>query len=249
MKKFLAFLICVLVTGTTFATGENVATSKAYVDTAVAQKQDAIPANDGTAQVLTNTGTPGSVGTKNIYDSTGEYAEQTGALVTAGDFNTAVQNAIDMEFTCIEWNAAGDCLLVDIQSHANLLGTPVDASYANFDTKTHIMTNTVADTRDYVDLYINLTNQLDGYGVSNSKIFWKDVYASTNKTFTFSSSDYRYLYIKHNGRRVDNRLFWAIEPHTTYTLTANVLSADPTVVGGIRIFLSLQRENYLPAGN
>ena len=118
MKKFVVLLVCLLVTGGAFAAGENIATSKAYVDTAVAQKQDAIPANDGVAQVLTNTGTPGSVGTKNIYDASGEYATQTGALVTAGDFNTAVQNAVDNEFECIQYNPNDptDCWLVQMRA-------------------------------------------------------------------------------------------------------------------------------------
>ncbi len=118
MKKILTFLVCGFMAGDVFAAGENVATSKAFVDTAVAQKQDAIPANDGVAQVLTNTGTAGTVGTKNIYDSTGEYAEQTDALVTAGDFNSGVQDAIDAEFTCIKYNPNDptDCWLVSINS-------------------------------------------------------------------------------------------------------------------------------------
>ena len=117
MKKILVSLVCILVAGGAFATGENIATSKAYVDTAVAGKQDAIPANDGAAQVLTNTGTPGAVGTKNIYDSNASYSEQTDSLITAGQFNTAVQNAIDTEFECVAWNPndSTDCWLVQIR--------------------------------------------------------------------------------------------------------------------------------------
>ena len=119
MKKILISIIGVLAICPAFATGENVATSKAFVDAGVAQKQDAIPANDGAAQVLTNTGTPGSVGTKNIYDSTGTYAQQTDSLITAGDFNTAVQTAIDTEFECVAWrdpnNRNSDCMLVQIR--------------------------------------------------------------------------------------------------------------------------------------
>ena len=119
MKKFVVLLVCLLVVGGAFAAGENIATSKAYVDNAVAQKQDTIPTNDGTAQVLTNTGVAGEIGTKNIYDPTGEYATQTDSLITAGDFNTAVQNAIDTEFECIAWRNPddhnSDCMLVQIR--------------------------------------------------------------------------------------------------------------------------------------
>ena len=64
-----------------------------------------------------NTGTPGNVGTKNIYDSTGSYIEQTESLVTAEQFNTAVQNAIDSEFECVGWNPndSTDCWFVKIR--------------------------------------------------------------------------------------------------------------------------------------
>jgi len=99
-------------------TDNKTPTSKAFVDTAAQQKQDAIPANDGAAQVLTNTGNAGEVGTKDIYDSIGEYATQTDALVTAGDFNDAVQTAIDAEFVCIKWvndDPNDECLLVQIR--------------------------------------------------------------------------------------------------------------------------------------
>ena len=112
MKKLLISIIGVLAMCPVFATGENVATSKAFVDAGVAQKQDTIPANDGAAQVLTNTGVAGEIGTKNIYDSNASYATQTDSLVTAGDFNTAVQNAIDNEFECIQYNANNECMLV-----------------------------------------------------------------------------------------------------------------------------------------
>ena len=119
MKKLLISVIGVMAICAAFAAGENVATSKAFVDTGVAQKQEKIPANDGVAQVLTNTGTAGQVGTKDIYDSTGAYTEQTDALVTAGQFNTAVQNAIDTEFECVAWrdpnDHTSDCMLVQIR--------------------------------------------------------------------------------------------------------------------------------------
>ncbi len=117
MKKFLISIICATCVGAAFAAGENVATSKAFVDTAVALKQDKIPANDGTAQVLTNTGELGNVGTKNIYDSSATYVGQSNALIDAGTMNAAVQNAIEAEFRCIKWvddDPTKDCLLVNI---------------------------------------------------------------------------------------------------------------------------------------
>ncbi len=116
MKAFLISVICAAMALPAFAAGENVATSKAFVDTVVALKQDKIPANSGTTQVLTNTGTAGNVGTKNVYDSTATYSDQTDALVDAVTMNTAVQNAINAEFKCVQYNPndPNDCWLVDI---------------------------------------------------------------------------------------------------------------------------------------
>ena len=117
MKKFCIITCGIYMTFAAFGAGENVPTSKAYVDTEIAKKQDKIAANSGATQILMNTGTPGSVGTKNIYDSTASYGTQTESLVTAGDFNTAVQNAIDSEFECVGWNPndQNDCWFVKIR--------------------------------------------------------------------------------------------------------------------------------------
>ena len=118
MKKFLFVLIGVFVVIGAFAAGENVPTSKSYVDSKMGDKQDIIPANDGAARVLTNTGTAGEYGTKGIYDATGEYATQTQNLVDAATMNAGVQNAIDSEFQCIEWldpnDHSSECLLLQI---------------------------------------------------------------------------------------------------------------------------------------
>lgn len=116
MSKFLISIISILITGVAFAAGENIPTSKSYVDATVAEKQDKISANDGVPQILTNTGTAGEYGTKNIYDTSGEYSTQTDALIDAVTMNTAVQNAIDSEFTCVEYdqNDSTNCLLFSL---------------------------------------------------------------------------------------------------------------------------------------
>ena len=117
MKKFLFILFGLFAFSGAFAAGENVPTSKGYVDSKLAAKQDNIIAND-TPMVLTNTGTAGEYGTKGIYDATGEYAVQTQNLVDAATMNAGVQNAIDSEFQCIEWldpnDHSSDCLLFNI---------------------------------------------------------------------------------------------------------------------------------------
>ena len=117
MKNFLFILFGVFVVAGAFAAGENVPTSKSYVDSKLAEKQDNIIAND-TPKVLTNTGTAGEYGTKGIYDANGAYAVQTQNLVDAATMNAGVQNAIDSEFQCIEWldpnDHSSDCLLFNI---------------------------------------------------------------------------------------------------------------------------------------
>ncbi len=115
MKKFLFILFGVFVVIGAFAAGENIPTSKSYVDSKLGEKQDIIPANDGTtARVLTNTGTAGEYGTKGIYDANGAYATQTQNLVDAATMNAGVQNAIDSEFQCIEYDENNECLLMQL---------------------------------------------------------------------------------------------------------------------------------------
>lgn len=113
MNKSLLFIFA-LFYGVAFAAGENIPTSKSYVDNAIAQKQDIIPKNDGATQVLTNTGIAGDYTTKGIYDVTGEYATQQNNLIDAATMNSAVQNAIDSEFQCVEYDENNECLLMNI---------------------------------------------------------------------------------------------------------------------------------------
>ena len=195
MKKNLISIIGVLAMCPAFAAGENIATSKAFVDAAVAQKQDAISANDGTAQVLTNTGTPGSVGTKNIYDSTGAYGTQTESLITAGDFNTAVQNAIDAEFECIAWrnpdDHSSDCMLVKIKSKEysiyDLIGERrnnlmfrrnADAS-ATFDSATKIATISMDSGHSAGNVYFGIDNRGNGYVPGHKYYFYAKMRTTT----------------------------------------------------------------------
>ena len=108
MRKFLMTLLAVSVVRNAFATaGDDDATSKLYVDTNVATRQDAATANNANT-VMTYTDTAGTVGTKGIYDASGSYAEQQNALVSADVANAAIMNAINMEFECAEWNPNDD---------------------------------------------------------------------------------------------------------------------------------------------
>ena len=70
MRHLFVSIIGAFAVFSVFATGENIPTSRPYVDSALTQKQDIIERTTGANQVLTNTGTAGEYGTKEIYDST-----------------------------------------------------------------------------------------------------------------------------------------------------------------------------------
>ena len=112
MKKVF-IIICALVVG--IANADNVITSKEYVDTQGATLQPQVQAKN-TNTVLTypaaGTAAPGE---KAIYDSSAAYGEQSDTLVTAGQFNNALQVALDTEFVCVSRNDQG-CLLYEIHS-------------------------------------------------------------------------------------------------------------------------------------
>ena len=116
MKKLLFVILALFVVS---VRADNTITSKEYVDTQVSNLQTQIPAKN-TNTVLTNTGTAGTVGEKAIYDTTAAYGTQTDALVTAGAFNSAVQNALESEFVCIEWQGSvhdnAHCLLYEVRA-------------------------------------------------------------------------------------------------------------------------------------
>lgn len=116
MRRILISIIGIFVVTAAFCAGENIPTSKSYVDAEIATKQDKIAATDGAPRVLTNTGIAGSVGAKDIYDSAGAYSAQSDALIDAVTMNTAVQNAIDGEFQCVEYNPNDptDCWLMNV---------------------------------------------------------------------------------------------------------------------------------------
>ena len=108
MKKILITLLAVAVTHGVLATVTNDnATSKLYVDNNAEMRQDAVDANTANT-VMTYTDTAGTVGTKGIYDASGSYAEQQNLLVSADVANAAIMNAINMEFTCAEYNPNDD---------------------------------------------------------------------------------------------------------------------------------------------
>ncbi len=106
------------------AYADTTLTSKNYVDDQVATKQDIVPAKD-TNTVLTHTGESGNIGEKGIYDATGDYLTQQHDLVTAGVADSAIQNAIDTEFVCVEWHEN------DAHTDANCLGWQIRTKDVN----------------------------------------------------------------------------------------------------------------------
>ena len=113
MKRIIIAFLLVLNIGIAYAADKKI-TSKTYVDNQLATKQDKIPAVD-TNTVITHTGESGNIGEKGIYDSTGNYAEQQTSLVTAGDANTGINNALENEFVCVDTDTDGTCLIWEIR--------------------------------------------------------------------------------------------------------------------------------------
>ena len=100
-----------------FATGGTTAvTSRSYVDTEVAKKQQKIGGStNGT--VITNTGTDGQVGAKGVYKtgSGNTYSGQTTSLIEANQANSAVQNGLNAHVTCYQ-SENSECVLWEINT-------------------------------------------------------------------------------------------------------------------------------------
>ena len=122
MKQFIIAIMCVVGIATAYAANENAATSKEYVDTAIAAKQPTIPAEGANIVMTFDSNATDGIGTKDIYDETASYASQQDALVTAGTANAAVQMAIQGEFECILYDPDNptDCWWWNIKSAQRL---------------------------------------------------------------------------------------------------------------------------------
>ena len=263
MRKIFIFVICIFVGFSNVAIGENILTTQSFVDSAVAQKQDKIPANNGTTQILMNTGTDGSVGTKNIYDSTGSYAEQTDALITAEQFNTAVQNAIDTEFVCISWvndDPNDECLLVDIR------GAAPKRSPNLFDVsqipERFVSGNTLLVNNG--DGSITVTPSLTNSAVTSGKRLSQlapEIVPGKTYTLSFNTTGtYRYIYLEApakivwylGGRKTitqdmldSNVDFYGSHPDLTPQTISNIQIEEGTVATPYQPYGNI----YMPSGN
>ena len=103
MKKIIIAIMLFCATDA-YAENDNASTSKEYVDAAIADKQPTVPAAGANNVMTYDSSATNGIGTKGVYDATGDYASQQNALVTAATANAAVQLAINGEFVCHEWN-------------------------------------------------------------------------------------------------------------------------------------------------
>lgn len=124
MRKLIICLMILNVSGT-YATNDNAATSKEYVDTELATKQPTIPAEGANVIMTFDSTATNGIGTKQIYDESANYASQQDALVTAQTANAAVQMAINGEFECVLYDPDNptDCWWWNIKSKENLGNT------------------------------------------------------------------------------------------------------------------------------
>lgn len=185
MKKVFVFLFCFIFIGTAFATGENVPTSKSYADNALIPKQNVIERATGAAQVLTNTGTSGEYGTKEIYNSSNSYTGQSGALIDAGTMNAAVQNAIDSEFECVDRDGNNNCLLMNVRGETvNKTKNLLDPSFMD------------KSTYDTVTVYGVSIDRAKVLPTENGKTY------TLSADLTYTGTYYYYLvYVKPDGTR------------------------------------------------
>ncbi|MBO7509472.1 MAG: hypothetical protein J6T57_04330 [Alphaproteobacteria bacterium] len=144
MKKFIIAFVLLACACAAYSENESAVTSKEYVDAGVSGKQDTLTIT-GTNTVMTYDSSQSTgLGQKAIYTPGSDYATQQTALVTASTANAAIQNAINGEFVCYEYNPNDptDCWLVTIKNT-----TPHSASKNLFNlTTANVLYRTPSDT-------------------------------------------------------------------------------------------------------
>ena len=230
MRKFLISIISIFIGFSAYCAGENVTTSKSYVDSALVPKQDIIEGTNDSPRVLTNTGTAGEYGTKEIYNSTNAYGTQQDALIDAATMNAAVQNAIDSEFQCIEWvdnDPTKDCLLMDVFGSTVNGGTTLPSGYTQLeyiestgtqwiDTGIKITSSDIIETEFKNSVSLQSGALYGVYKAGESSVFY------ANRTY--------YAYDK-NNTVVNTRISINTQWHTTiHNFVNGTLQLDDTVV-------------------
>lgn len=95
------------------------------INSALQDRQDVIPGGTS-GNLVTYTGTAGTVGSAAVYNASNAYSGQTTSLVQAQHVNAAAMNAFNAHITCNTYATPGDtgseCLLWNVN---NLSGTYV----------------------------------------------------------------------------------------------------------------------------
>lgn len=109
-----------------FGGGSNELVTVGAINSALQNKQDVIPAGTS-GNLVTYTGTVGTVGSASVYNASNSYSGQTTALVQAQHVNAAAMNAFNAHLTCNTYDTSGTqtaehCLLWNVN---NLSGTYV----------------------------------------------------------------------------------------------------------------------------
>ena len=144
LKKSLIYTgIMAAIAGNAYATGENIITSKNYVDTTVAAKQPTLTAHDGDYAVLYpgDGDADGEVGERVIINYIGD-ADHEGELITAG----AVATALNAKQDAIEGSNALNGKVITYSGTTGETGTKdVYNSSAQYNTQTNalVMANQV----------------------------------------------------------------------------------------------------------
>lgn len=223
MKRILIAFLLVLNIGIAYSADKTI-TSKTYVDNQIATKQDKIPAVD-TNTVITHTGESGNIGEKGIYDSTGNYAEQQTSLVTAGDANTGINNALENEFVCIDEDTDHTCLLWKIRNiteHSaskNLFNISKMTDYTYGGTSSlHVLVNNGNGS-------ISVTTPSNDSAISTGKKLSQLVPGlEVGKTYTLSfKSDYSTKVLLYYFSDSSQNILWT--PGTSQVMTQTMLNS------------------------
>lgn len=86
------------------------------INTGLNLKQEKIAAGN-TGDVVTYTGTAGTVSSRGTYSSGAAYSDQTDALVSAGHLNTAISNGFNAHLTCDSWEDGYDANTPNAEDH------------------------------------------------------------------------------------------------------------------------------------
>lgn len=187
MKRIIVAFLLILNIGIAYGASDKTITSKTYVDNQLATKQDKIRAIDDKT-VITHTGSAGEIGEKGIYDSNESYADQQTSLVTAGDANTGINNALENEFVCVDEDTDGTCLLWKVKNQTEY------ASGKN------LLNDSFMDNSSYVPITVN------GYSYRAAKVLPTENGKTYTLSATLSRRGYYYYYLGKvlpNGTGVD----------------------------------------------